>query len=342
MKKSERALIILTSYDFESLQLTFKSLEHTLDQDEKIVVILNGCNSLASAIVERISRAWAARLPSYRFVVRPLCSGAKAFYAIREILDCYEPLKNVNYICKIDDDIIPIKNGWLDRLDSAYRELSEGNDLAFTTGLINNNCWGFNELLDIFNRRQEFKAMFNYKTYYSRTRLHFEAGDVNNGSFGTIWQEPYLAWWVHQWTSLDIENYVNKTMSLMPKLIPADVNYSIGCIFFKKQFWLDLDNEKYNSIFDEEIIHLTCQNDQKFKWAVMSEPILHLFYYNQRIANRDILESIIAALEIYFKDSTFKQIKRMNTAELLLNLNEELKSLNEEFITLLKAVEVEQ
>lgn len=42
MNPSSRALIILASYDFESLQLTLRSLTHTVDKNEKIVVILNG------------------------------------------------------------------------------------------------------------------------------------------------------------------------------------------------------------------------------------------------------------------------------------------------------------
>lgn len=106
---SERALIVLTSYEFESLQLTLNALNHTLDLEERIVIILNGIPNYAGAIVERISREWAAQDHSHRFVVRPLSSGGKAYWAIKEILEKFEPLKYTKYICKIDDDIIPLR-----------------------------------------------------------------------------------------------------------------------------------------------------------------------------------------------------------------------------------------
>ena len=41
-------LIVLASYDYESLQITLKSLDHTLMNKEKVIIILNGNHSLNS------------------------------------------------------------------------------------------------------------------------------------------------------------------------------------------------------------------------------------------------------------------------------------------------------
>lgn len=340
MKASDRALLILTCYDFESLQLTLKSIEHTVDKDEKIVIILNGIHTMASAIVERVSRAWASASPENRFVVRPLCSGAKAYFSIKEVLSNYEPLAGIKYICKIDDDIIPVKKNWLDTLAIGYVELSKTNPVAFTTGLINNNCWGFNELLNIYDKRKDYETMFNYRTRGGAADK-FKPGEVNNNLYGTIWEEPYLAWWTHQWTSLEIPSFIVKTDELPCVEIPPETSYSIGCLFFEKKFWLDLDHVQYNSILDEEIIHLTCQNEKKGKWAFMNEPIIHLFYFNQRLANRDILEFIIDSLSAHFNDSSFKSIARISTDELIINLNEGFKTLNDDLITFLRSLVIE-
>jgi len=337
MNHVNRALIILASYDFESLQLTLGSLPHTVADNERIVVILNGINTLASAMVERVARAWAAASPGNRFVVRPICSGAKAFFAIKEVLADYEPLQDVEWICKIDDDVIPLKKNWLDALQNAYSGQSAAGSIGFITGLINNNCWGFNELLDIFDKRKEFRAMFNYRLRGGAVN-DFMPGEVNNGSYGTIWHEPYIAWWVHQWTTLNIGDFIARTSGLPQKQIARDTGYSIGCIFFEKAFWLRLDHEKFNSILDEEIIHYTCQVEGRTRWAVMDQPMLHLFYFNQRLANRDIIDPVAASLSAYFNDESFKTISRITLEELSINLKEEVKSLHDDLWSFLRSL----
>jgi hypothetical protein len=337
MNITDRALVVLACYDFESLQITLNALEYTIDKNEIVVIILNGVNTHASAVVERISRTWAGLSPGNRFVVRPLCSGAKAFYAITEVLANYKPLEKIRYICKIDDDIIPLKKDWLNELAGAYLNLSRQRKIGFTTGLINNNCWGFNVLLDIYDKRKDYEIMFNYKTRAGDPDK-FKPGQINDGFYGTVWQEPYCAWWVHQWTSLQIQSFLDQTASLSYAVIPPETGYSIGCLFFEKQFWLDLDPAKYNSIIDEEIIHFTCADNGKGKWVVMNQPIIHLFYFNQRLANRDILDPIINALCSHFNSGVFKSITRIGTDELILNLSESVKALNNDLMTFLNAL----
>ena len=42
MSNTNRALVVLAAYDYESLAVTLQSLEHILDAHEKVVEVLNG------------------------------------------------------------------------------------------------------------------------------------------------------------------------------------------------------------------------------------------------------------------------------------------------------------
>jgi hypothetical protein len=306
----KRALVILAAYDYESLQVTLQSLESTVNAGEKIVVVLNGKRlNTASEKTERVARIWAAKDPSNRFAMRPLASGKSAFRALTEAFTQYEPLQGVDYICKIDDDLVPLKNGWLDNISDTYHSLEKEHNLGFVTGLINNNCWGFGELVDLFNKRNEYEHAFNY------TSISGDQGEkrigrctIDTGKCGTVWNYPYMAWWIHQWTSLQPKKFVEKTSGLGLKQIPPELLYSIGCIYFEKSFWLSLDPKKYKTVVDEDLLHEYCKSLNKEKWAVMNEPMIHLFYRTQRKANADITKELLPVLAGHFNDDAFRTI----------------------------------
>lgn len=308
----KRALVVLAAFDYESLQLTLKSLDHTVDAEEKIVVILNGKRNFASEKTERIAREWASKNTATRFVVRPLSAGSEPYFGVTEILRNYEPLKDVHHICKIDDDIIPLKKGWLDTLSKAYGELSEKRKMGFVTSLINNNCWGFPQLIDLFDKRAEYERMYDYATLAGELlERKIPAKQIDFGLNGTILQYPYLAWWIHQWTSLNIAEFIDKTNLLPYQQIPDAAHYSIGCIYFDREYWLSINTKKYNSTFDELLLHLDCRQNGLEKWAVMSEPMIHLFYRTQRHANHDLIDLLLPQLSNHFRDDDFKTIERI-------------------------------
>jgi hypothetical protein len=306
-----RALVILAAYDYESLRITLQSLETTVDTTEKVVVVLNGKRlNTASEKTERVARNWAAKDPLNRFAVRPLSSGKSAFRALTETFERFEPLQNVDYICKIDDDLIPLKKGWLNNISNTYHTLAKDHNLGFVTGLINNNCWGFAELIDIYGKKAAYDRIFGY------TSISGDQGEnrivkcsIDTGKCGTVWNYPYLAWWIHQWTSLQPKSFVERTSSLGLKQIPADILYSIGCIYFEKSFWLSLDPKKYKTVIDEDLLHEYCKVLKKEKWAVMNEPMIHLFYRTQRKANADITKELLPALAEHFNDTAFNNIE---------------------------------
>ena len=95
----------MAAYDFESLQLTLLALNHTVEERVPIVIILNGENSIAASKVEIVARRWVAKQPLLRKVVRPLSCGQKPIFAIQETLRNFSFLKDVDYICKLDDDV---------------------------------------------------------------------------------------------------------------------------------------------------------------------------------------------------------------------------------------------
>jgi hypothetical protein len=307
----DRAVVILAAYDYESLQITLQSLEHSVDATEKIVVVLNGKRlNTASEKTERVARTWAAKDPLHRFAVRPLSSGKSALRALTETLQNFEPLENVRYICKVDDDLIPLKKNWVNTLADAYHSLSANKNMGFVTGLINNNCWGFAELINIYNKQPAYNDIANYATTSGiRGENKVEKHTIDTGMCGTVWNYPYMAWWIHQWTSLQTKSFIEKTAGLPLKQVPADTHYSIGCIFFEKALWLSLDPKKYKSIVDEELLHIVCKETGKEKWAVMSEPMIHLFYRTQRLANAALIKPLIRELATHFNDPAFLDIE---------------------------------
>jgi hypothetical protein len=300
---------------------------------------LNGFGNIASYAVERVARVWASKRPLKRYVVKPKSAGSKAFFSISEILSEYQLLRDVRYICKIDDDIVPLKPGWLQRLADSFHTFSKKENVGFVTGLINNNCWGFDTMLDIFDMRSEYKQMYNYRIP-SRTPDKWSIGEVDNGSFGTIWQEPSIAWWVHQWSSLKPQNFIDRTVNNPPyKEITLDTPYSIGCIFFDKDFWLNLNPITYNSDLDEDLIHKSCIEHGLRKFALMQEPIIHFFYANQRLPNRDLIAPFSDSLAYHFNDQSFAKILRAGNDDRVFSMEEKLDRFYYDFLTFLRSID---
>ncbi|GAB4093627.1 hypothetical protein [Flaviaesturariibacter terrae] len=325
MSIQNRALVLLAAYDYESLAITLQSLPHTVDPAEKIVVVVNGRRGhIAGEKTERVAREWALEAPN-RYVVRPLRSGLSAYQALTEAFAHYEPLKNVQYICKIDDDLIPLRRGWVDRLDAAYGELSAQGPVGFVTGLINNNSWGFAELVTIFGREEEYKRQFDYvHVAGDSAERRIAPGAIDTGVGGSVWTYPYLAWWIHQWTTLQPAQFVAGTQGGGRKQIPADIHYSIGCIFFEKSFWLSMDVNTFATDFDEKMLHYYCKDGRHSKWALLDEPMIHLFYRTQRQANAEMLPGVKSALAAFFGAPSFEDIKSLAFEDILPLLEESL------------------
>lgn len=324
-----RALVILASYDYESLQLTLQSLEHTVDKQEQVVVVLNGKRTLTAERVERVARTWAGRNADHRHVVKPLSAGSPPYIALTEVMRNFEPLRDVQYICKIDDDLIPLKQGWIENLATAYEHLAKNRKINFVTSLINNNSWGFKELVELFGKQAEYNQIMNYPSiggHYGEKRV--PAGGIDAGIDGTVWQYPYVAWWVHQWTSDNIGEFIAKTSSLGLKQIPDEIHYSIGCIYFEKDYWLSINHKHYGTRFDELLLHHKGLETKREKWALLNEPMIHMFYRTQRITNHDLIDLLQKSLSQHFNDDAFNNIERMLPIHYVMMADEHLKNIN--------------
>ncbi|HXH99817.1 MAG TPA: hypothetical protein VNI52_06090 [Sphingobacteriaceae bacterium] len=323
--KHNYCILLLASYDFEAIQLTLKSLDHTVTEiGVPIIVILNGGSaSYKGSKVEKICRDW-ARSGVNRHIIRPVASGKEPLFAIQETIASFDLLKDIKYILKIDDDLIPLKPGWATDIANLYHNSEEkyGN-IGFTTGLINNNSWGFKELLTIYDKWEEYRSFMNHASLGGRNlEIAVKAGAVDTGLNGTIWQYPALAAWLHEWTSFEIPLFISKTKDLKVEEIAITTHYSIGCMYSHKDLWLNLVPEGDN--FDELLIHQYCLKNNLKKFAAMYQPFLHLFYFKQRLANAYLFPGFMENLARHFNDPTFQNIIRINNEDRLADIEEKL------------------
>ena len=298
----KRCVVILTCNDYESLTINLNALNHTVKSETPVVIILNGSSGFAANQVELVARNWASQ-GSNRYVVKPLRAGGPPLYSILEVIKEFEPVRNAKEICKLDEDTIPIRVGWLENLSREFAARS-GESMGFVTGLINNNCWGFDKMLDIFGERENFKSIQNCKySVGQRGERVVQGGEVDSNQFGTIWRSPYIARWLHSWSSLNSKNFLLKTEALGVTRIDANVAFSIGCIYSSRELWTSIDPQESSS--DEYLINKYCFDHALDKWAVMSEPIIHLHYYTHRASNRDIVGLVANELAGLFNDKEF-------------------------------------
>ncbi|HRE51956.1 MAG TPA: hypothetical protein PK339_11070 [Flavitalea sp.] len=326
----KHCILILVSYEYESLQLTFKGLDHTVDPSVPIIIVLNGARfSYKGAKVEQHCRAWASQAEN-RYVIRPMASGREPMYAIQEVISRSPILKDIDYVLKIDDDVIPLKKGWDIDLANCYFEQEKlHGKIGFTTGLINNNCWGFKELLSIYDKWDEYTRFMNHPSVAGAAQDKVvNIGEVDAGRNGTIHSYPALAAWLHGWTSFDIDSFVEKTGNGGIKEVDLDIHYSIGCMYSHKDLWEEVKVTKASN-FDELLIHEYCQANKLRKFAVMSQPMLHLYYFNQRLINAYLLPEFIKHLSVFFKDESILDVKLATAEDRAYEVEDQLKTLKD-------------
>lgn len=88
------------------------------------------------------------------------------------------------------------------------------------------------------------------------------------------------------------------------------------------------------------IIHRKCLKNKWQKWAVMDEPLIHLFYNNHKIINLDILEPISHALANYFNDDGFVKDRIIVEKHFSSAFKQQLSSLNEDIILIKERIQL--
>lgn len=95
-----------------------------------------------------------------------------------------------------------------------------------------------------------------------------------------------MARWIHSWTTLRPDTYIDQTKNQGIEEINVAERYSINCIFFKKEMWNEIDDGGND---DELMVQKYCIENRKIAVANLSIPICHLFFYTQRKENKDLL-----------------------------------------------------
>ena len=183
----------------------------------------------------------------------------------------------------------------MDDLCKCYEESEAlyGDNLGYVTGLVNNNPWGFNQILDIFEKRQEFFDKYAREHWaggqsYGSHRI-YDKNEIHTGCCGTVWGNAYISRWVHEFTTMNPTEYINRTKNLRYAEVDNNKRYSINCMLFKKELWKNVDAGSHD---DEHQFFLYCKNNNKKIIANLAIPLVHLMFFIQREENRTIIPDI--------------------------------------------------
>jgi len=293
--KKKTAILLLSFSDYESLEISLASYSKFFSPETKLFILQNGRGSYDCERTYRVALRYENLFP-HNIKVIDFIPPSKPYFAIRELINS-KVLEEFEYICKVDDDTFPITPDWLDKLCDCYEYYFAryGNNLAYVTPLINNNPFGFVQLLknnkvlneEYFSRIAiDHKVGANFVSDDYRFEQIIPKTEVSAGMCGTIWRYSYIARWLHENTTLKPDYYIGMTSFLGDTELP-DERYSINCMLFKKQYWNDIGNASMSDD-DEHLSFMFCKNNNKKIIARQSVPFIHLFFFSQREENKDI------------------------------------------------------
>ena len=300
---SDLAVVILAYSDYESLELSLAvhSKFFPLDVEGnrvKVYILQNGRSTYDCERTYQVAKRYETLWPEDIEVVDNIYQ-SNPYLSIRELLES-EKFNQYKYILKIDDDVFPLTDNWLQSMWECFSQSSKkyGEHLAYVTSLVNNNPWGFKKTIEImgletryFNEiAREHLVGRSPDDPYSPDRI-CPKDEICTGGFGTIWRYPYIARWLHENTTLQPDLYVQKALQAgggRYELISGKDRYSINCMLFKKEEWSKID-DRGNS--DELMWQKYCIKKNKKIVADLSVPMCHLFFYSQRFENKDLLKA---------------------------------------------------
>ena len=302
---NKTAIIILSCSDYESLEISLANYAKNLKENHKLFILQNGRNTYDSERTYRVALRYQILYPDNITVVDWI-KPQNPYNSIKELINS-DKLKDFDYICKVDDDVFPLHENWLEKLAECYKKSKEkyDNKLAYVTSLVNNNFWGFNEVLNIFNLKQEFFDSIARDHYVGddidpvEKRMKISKNEIYTGWSGTVHRNPYISRWLHTKTTLFPEEYLKLTKNLNYKEVDSKKRYAINCMFFEKNFWNSIQST--NCDFDEYMVLQYCRKNDLKIIADLSNPFVHLFYWVQREENRDLIPVIRKTYEEFLK-----------------------------------------
>ena len=290
------AIVLLAYADYESLELALACHARIIERGRKyppLYILQNGRGTYDCERTYRVAKRYAELYPENMFVVDQYVGAP--YVSINKLLKS-ELMNKYDYIIKIDDDVLMITDDWVDNLCLAFNELKERytDDLAYVTGLVNNNPWGFEKTINLMGLRQKYFDKY--------ARVHFVGLDKNDslspwriapkdkifsGGGGTIWRYAYIARWLHENTTLVPEKFIAATRNGKLEEINYLERYSINVLLFEKILW---DKIGDGGVDDESMLQKYCIKNKKRIFAATNVPVCHLFFFTQRFENKDLLD----------------------------------------------------
>lgn len=296
--KPRTAIVQLAYADYESLEISLANFCKYFDDTTKFFILQNGRGTYDTERTYRTAKRYERLYPNNIEVVDDI-PPQRPFYALKELFNS-KRLEGFDYICKVDDDVFPVRADWFDKLCECYEDefAHHGDNLAYASGLVNNNPFGFKQLV---TRNKQL-----HDEYYSKyARLHRAGNPVKNEYYqgphivqkeeidddvcGTVWQLPYLARWIHKKTTLLPDSYI-EMCNKWPVVKLRNKRYSINVMLFDKDFWNRIDNGRSDD--DELLSEQYCKTFNKYVAVDLSNPFSHLFFFSQREENRDLIDPI--------------------------------------------------
>jgi hypothetical protein len=299
------AIVLLAYSDYESLELALACHAKCIEEGENyptLYIIQNGHGTYDTERTTRVGQRYADLYPT-KIILINRYSG-KPYFSIKSFLQSDEA-KNYDYIIKIDDDVLPISSAWVRNLCNAYAEANAKykNDLAYVTGLVNNNPYGFKKTINVMGLENEYYTEIARDHFiglfandpYSPYRM-VPASEIGTGGGGTVWRYPYIARWIHQKTTLNPLKFIKATENLGIEEINTRERYSINCLLFKKELWYEISNGGFD---DELMLQQFCIKRKKKAFVALNVPLCHLFFWTQRFENKDLLNSFYQCYESF-------------------------------------------
>lgn len=294
--KKNTAIIILAYADFESLEISLACHAKFMDKDSKIFILQNGRGTYDCERTYNVAKRYETLYPNNIVVVDDI-PPQKPYYSISQLLNS-DRLKDFDYICKLDDDVFPITDGWFEHLCDTYVKQKDiyGASLGYVTSLVNNNPWGAKRVLEFTGLYEEYINKYSRDHYVGFAKddkyvpIRFvPKGQFDDGGAGSIWKLAYLARWIHNETTLKPEQFISSTVGRGVEEVSNNERYSINCMLFEKDFWNKID---IGSPDDEHQTLVYCKTYDKKIIADLEVPMVHLFFYPQRNENKDLINPI--------------------------------------------------
>ncbi len=289
------AIVLLCYADYESLEISLAAYTKLTPENVKIFILQNGRGTYDTERTYRVAKRYADLFPRQIEVVDWIAP-QKPYLSIKQLLNS-DVLKPYDYICKVDDDVFPLTSNWLNRLSDCYEKSHKryGNQLAYVTGLVNNNPWGFPRVLDLMGLKDAYFKTIARDHYvglpsYSESAYYInDKSRISDECAGTIWRNPYMSRWLHEQSTMKPDAFIQATTGKEYEEVSNKERYSINCMFFKRDFWNQID---IGHTDDEHQTLVYCKKHNKKIIADLQVPMVHLFFCTQREENKDIIPMV--------------------------------------------------